>query len=301
MASKSRQKYRSSRAAYLGGIIRLLSQPEPIRFGDRETLEQQREVEWLDCQEENGPGWDKSQRGETCAWEIPLTAEEKVVQLKRKPVLKRAICFAGEKHATQLRKDKQQTPYIEHLFAVCSELLLVGKVTDPEVLAAGFLHDTLEDTETTREELESIFGRRVRMLVEEVSDDKSLPKEERKRLQIEHAARLSKDAALIKLADKISNVSDVIFNPPRDWDIKRREDYLTWAEAVVSASQRVNLMLEARFAQIVSEGRALLRDPHALRAAVRAKKKDAFDVGREVVLFALNSSSEKSHETSNPE
>ncbi len=285
MSSKCRQKYRNPWEAYLGGIIRQFSWPYPISFDEMDENERQREVEWLDYMEKDGPGWDKYMRGmgEKCAWEIPLTPEQKAARLKRRPLLARAIAFAGNKHAEQTRKDKKETPYIEHLFAVCTALMLTGEVTDQEILAAAMLHDTLEDTETTPEELENIFSARVRALVEEVTDDKSLRKEERKYFQIEHASRLSKDAALIKLADKISNVSDIIFNPPRDWTVQRREDYLTWAEAVVAECPHANPALKERFGKLVAEGRALLGNPKLLRDTARIRRKEAEQACLEMV------------------
>ena len=129
---------------------------------------------------------------------------------------------------------------------------------DPEVLAAAILHDTLEDTQTTPEELEAAFGRRVRKIVEEVTDDKSLPKAERKRLQVEHARTLSAEAALVKLGDKISNVLDVTDSPPANWSLERRIEYLDWAGAVVKNCPRVNNALESHFAKVLKEGRRKL-------------------------------------------
>ena len=123
-------------------------------------------------------------------------------------------------------------PYVNHVIAV-TELLARCGVSDVETLQAALLHDTIEDTETTPEELAALFGPAVRDLVLEVTDDKSLAKEERKRLQIEHAPHLSERARRIKLADKICNVLDVAHDPPPDWSMTRRADYLAWAEAVV--------------------------------------------------------------------
>jgi guanosine-3',5'-bis(diphosphate) 3'-pyrophosphohydrolase len=130
----------------------------------------------------------------------------------------------------------------------------IGGIADTEVLSAAILHDTLEDTDTTPEELTAAFGMRVRKLVEEVTDDKHLPKAKRKELQIAHAAQLSPDAVLIKLGDKISNVLDVTHSPPAKWNIERRRGYLHWAEAVVNNCPRVNSTLEAYFAQVLEEG-----------------------------------------------
>ena len=135
----------------------------------------------------------------------------------------------------------------------------IGGVDDPEILAAALLHDTIEDTDTTPEELEAEFGKNVCEYVLEVSDDKDLPKDERKSKQIEHARHLSKGAALIKLGDKISNVTDVMNDPPDDWDLKRRQDYLDWAEKVIENCPKVNDELENRFKEIIKQGREILK------------------------------------------
>jgi guanosine-3',5'-bis(diphosphate) 3'-pyrophosphohydrolase len=169
--------------------------------------------------------------------------------------LLRAIDFAARKHRDQRRKDEEASPYINHPIAVSLLLAEIGGVVDPEVLSAAILHDTLEDTDTTPEELENAFSLRVRRLVDELTDDKRLPKAERKQRQIDHACRLSPDAVLIKLADKISNVLDVTNSPPTDWNLERRRDYLDWAEAVVKNCPRVNSPLEDYFAQVLADGR----------------------------------------------
>jgi guanosine-3',5'-bis(diphosphate) 3'-pyrophosphohydrolase len=173
----------------------------------------------------------------------------------------RAIDFAARKHRDQRRKDEEASPYINHPISVSLVLADIGGITDAEVLSAAILHDTLEDTDTTAEELEAAFGKRIRKLVEEVTDDKRLPKAKRKDLQIDHAAQLSRDAVLIKLGDKISNVLDVTHSPPAKWNIERRREYLDWAEAVVNNCPRVNSALEAYFAQVLEDGRRRLLSP----------------------------------------
>ncbi len=135
----------------------------------------------------------------------------------------------------------------------------VGGVTDAHLLQAAVLHDTVEDTETTLAELETRFGPVVRTLVAEVTDDKSLAKEERKRLQIEHAPTLSVGARQIKLADKICNVRDVVNRPPLDWSPERCADYLRWSEAVVKGCRGVNARLEQEFDDVLAEGRDRLQ------------------------------------------
>lgn len=170
----------------------------------------------------------------------------------------RAINFAARKHRDQRRKDEEASPYINHPIAVSLLLAEIGGITDPEVLSAAILHDTIEDTDTKPEELEAVFGIRIRKLVEEVTDDKSLLKARRKQLQIEHASHISPDAVLIKLGDKIANVLDVTHSPPANWDLQRRKEYLDWAEAVVSNCTKVNTALEQYFVNVLAQGRQVL-------------------------------------------
>jgi GTP diphosphokinase / guanosine-3',5'-bis(diphosphate) 3'-diphosphatase len=126
----------------------------------------------------------------------------------------RAVEFAAQKHRMQRRKDSDASPYINHPIALMHVLCLDGRISDPVVLAVAALHDTMEDTETTEQELRATFGEEITQIIIEMTDDKSLPKEERKRLQIEHAHRMSGEGALVKLADKICNLRDVAANPP---------------------------------------------------------------------------------------
>ena len=163
----------------------------------------------------------------------------------------KAADFAARKHRFQTRKDVHASPYINHPIEVARILSDVGGITDEEILAAALLHDTIEDTETTPEELEKEFGPRVRGIVEEVTDDKSLEKAERKRRQIEHAPHLSAGATQVKVADKISNVSDVINNPPDGWSSERRQEYMDWAERVVRNCSEVNEPLLRRFNELM--------------------------------------------------
>ena len=170
----------------------------------------------------------------------------------------KAAHFAAKKHRDQRRKDKHASPYIIHPISVALEIAQIGGVDDPEILAAALLHDTLEDTKTEPEDLEAEFGKKVCEYVLDVSDDKTLPKDERKSRQIEHAKKISKGAALIKLGDKISNVTDVINNPPEDWDINRRKEYLDWAEKVIENCPKVNDRMENKFQEIIKQGREAL-------------------------------------------
>jgi guanosine-3',5'-bis(diphosphate) 3'-pyrophosphohydrolase len=161
--------------------------------------------------------------------------------------LLRALAFAAHKHRDQRRKDAEASPYINHPIALADVLVNEGGITDIEVLCAALLHDTVEDTDTTTEELERAFGARIAGTVAEVTDDKTLAKAERKRLQVEHAATISREAKLVKLADKICNLRDVAARPPAEWDLARRREYFEWAKSVVDRLRGVNPRLEAAF------------------------------------------------------
>jgi len=169
-----------------------------------------------------------------------------------------ALRFAADKHRDQRRKDVGASPYINHPIEVASVLAATGGVSDAVTLAAAILHDTIEDTRTTAEELADRFGREVAALVQELTDDKRLPKEERKRLQIEHAAAASHRAKLIKLADKICNVRDVTHQPPAGWSDARRREYLDWTEQVVAGCRGASATLENLYDRALAEGRGAL-------------------------------------------
>jgi GTP diphosphokinase / guanosine-3',5'-bis(diphosphate) 3'-diphosphatase len=158
----------------------------------------------------------------------------------------RAAQFAAERHRDQRRKGSAAAPYINYPLALASLLANCG-VDDPAVLAAALLHDTIEDTETMPEEIAGAFGSDVAAIVAEVTDDKSLPKAERKRLQIEHAGRLSDRAKLVKIADKVCNLHDLNHSPP-DWPLERKREYFDWAKAIVDQLRGTHARLEAIFA-----------------------------------------------------
>ena len=162
-------------------------------------------------------------------------------------LLLKALAFAAHKHRDQRRKDAEASPYINHPIALADVLVNEGGVTDFEVLCAALLHDTVEDTATTHEELVDAFGSRIARIVAEVTDDKHLPKAERKRLQIEHAPNISHEAKLVKLADKLVNLRDVAERPPAKWDLARRRAYFDWAKQVIDGLRGAHPRLEAAF------------------------------------------------------
>jgi GTP diphosphokinase / guanosine-3',5'-bis(diphosphate) 3'-diphosphatase len=165
----------------------------------------------------------------------------------------RAISFAADRHRNQRRKDSETTPYINHPIALANVLANEGGIEDKTVLVAALLHDTVEDTETSPAELTDLFGQEVAEIVAEVTDDKSLPKAERKRLQIEHSPHMSERARLVKLADKICNLRDIAANPPATWTVERKREYFDWANAVVDGLRGVHPVLEDVFDRAYAE------------------------------------------------
>lgn len=162
-------------------------------------------------------------------------------------IILRAAEFAAHKHRDQRRKDAGASPYINHPLALANVLRNEGGILDPVILAAALLHDTLEDTETTYEELRGQFGQEIADVVVEVTDTKWLAKHSRKRLQISKARHSSARAAAVKIADKICNVRDMLSSPPEGWTLQRRQEYFDWAAQVVAAVRGEHPALEQRF------------------------------------------------------
>jgi len=159
----------------------------------------------------------------------------------------RAAAFAAERHRRQRRRDAEASPYINHPIALADVLANEGGIDDPVVLCAALLHDTIEDTETTAAQIEAAFGARIAAVVTQVSDDRSLPKAERKRLQVEHAAQASREAQLVKLADKICNLRDLLAAPPQTWTLQRKREYFAWSAQVIAGVRGVHPGLEQVF------------------------------------------------------
>jgi guanosine-3',5'-bis(diphosphate) 3'-pyrophosphohydrolase len=163
------------------------------------------------------------------------------------PMVFKALLFAARKHRDQRRKDVEASPYINHPIALADLLCNEAGETDVTVLCSALLHDTVEDTDTTPEELELEFGREIRDIVLEVTDDKRLPKLERKRWQVEHAEEASRSARLVKLADKTCNLRDLASNPPANWTAERVDAYYNWAKEVVDRIRGTHELLENLF------------------------------------------------------
>ena len=182
-------------------------------------------------------------------------------------LIMRAADFAARRHTDQRRKGAAREPYTNHLTEVALLLADAVEGDDGALIAAGLLHDTLEDTVTEYEELVAVFGADVAGLVSECTDDKSLPKAERKRLQIETASEKSARARLIKIADKTSNLRTIVASPPEDWNAARSIEYVDWAEQVVSRCRGLNTKLERTFDAAVVDARAAIASRGQRRTA----------------------------------
>lgn len=158
-----------------------------------------------------------------------------------------ALDFAARAHVDQRRKGERAEPYINHLAEVARLVAEATEGKDANLVIAALLHDTIEDTSTTYAELVDAFGDDVAGLVREVTDDKSLPKAERKRLQVETASKKSDRAKVLKIADKASNLRAMVASPPAHWPGERVAQYFEWAGRVVAGCRGVNPWIEAQF------------------------------------------------------
>lgn len=186
------------------------------------------------------------------------TPNQPAIEAGQMGLFVRALAFASEKHRNQRRKDSDASPYINHPIALANVLANEGGVFNPVVLAAAVLHDTVEDTETTAEELAAIFGDKIAATVLEVTDDKTLDKNQRKQLQVEHAPHISDEAKLVKLADKICNLRDILASPPANWSAERKQDYFNWAAKVIDGLRGIHPGLENTFDAVLARSHELL-------------------------------------------
>jgi GTP diphosphokinase / guanosine-3',5'-bis(diphosphate) 3'-diphosphatase len=181
-------------------------------------------------------------------------------------VILKSLDFAATRHRSQFRKGEEKTPYINHPIQVANLLVNEADETDPVLLSAAILHDVVEDTVDTVEErdelieeIQQVFGDEILVLTLEVTDDKTLLKEERKRLQIEHAAHISIRAKKLKTADKIMNIRDIVTCPPTGWTRARVIEYLEWSEKVNQGTRGVNQKLDKLFDEELKRARIMYR------------------------------------------
>ena len=169
-------------------------------------------------------------------------------------LLIKALTFAASKHRNQRRKNVDASPYINHPISLVNILCNEAHVTDINLICSALLHDTVEDTQTTAEELAIEFGQDISKIVMEVTDDKTITvRGKRKQLQIEHAPHISERAKLLKLADKISNLRDLSVDPPETWSLQRQREYFDWAKQVIDQLRGTHAVLEELFDQAYSK------------------------------------------------
>jgi GTP diphosphokinase / guanosine-3',5'-bis(diphosphate) 3'-diphosphatase len=171
-----------------------------------------------------------------------------------------ALAFAAKKHANQRRKNKAAAPYIGHPIQV-AQLLTEAGINNSSILAAAILHDTIEDTGTTYEELKVRFSEAVADVVVECTDDKKLPSAERKKRQVSEAPNKSHPATLVKLADKLANLSDIMEDPPADWSDAQRKGYAMWSLAVCQAlpsGKGYDTAMRALFSRVLDKVEAII-------------------------------------------
>jgi (p)ppGpp synthase/HD superfamily hydrolase len=182
--------------------------------------------------------------------EVAVRPEDPTREVKSIEAILHAANFAAQKHAAQKRKGTAAEPYINHLLEVAGLISTAVTQPDTNLIQAALLHDVIEDCGVSREELAAKFGNDVADLVMEVTDDKSLPKAERKRLQVINAPKKSVRAQVIKLADKISNLRAILSSPPADWTVQRKREYFHWAKEVVERLGAPNPALKAEFERV---------------------------------------------------
>ena len=169
-----------------------------------------------------------------------------------------AADLAARRHNGMQRKGRGDEPYINHLAEVANLLAVATEGADAELVAAGWLHDAIEDTPTTAEELAETFGKRVAALVVEVTDDMTLPQNQRRQNQVVDAPKKSSAAKLIKIADKISNIRARILPRPSQHEREDLIDYVAWAEKVVGGCRGGNALLDRTFDETVDLARSSL-------------------------------------------
>lgn len=170
----------------------------------------------------------------------------------------KALNFSAEQHKLQKRKGDNGVPYINHPIQVVALLSEYESETNYKLLTAAILHDVIEDTTVNKNDVKRYFGDEVANLVSEVTDNMLLPKQIRKSMQVKKAGDLSREAKLIKIADKTCNLKDIV-NLGDTWDVKRKKAYFEWAKKVVDQCRGVNSQLEEYFDKVYREGKEELR------------------------------------------
>jgi guanosine-3',5'-bis(diphosphate) 3'-pyrophosphohydrolase len=164
-----------------------------------------------------------------------------------------ALCYAADCHQNQTRRNAKQTPYINHPLTVAENIVSIGKVYDADVVIAGLLIDTIDDTKATYEDIRKMFGSKVEGYIKELTEDKFLSSAKRKKLQIIHAPSKSKGAAIIKLSENLYNLNNLMQDPPMEWTRDRIDQYFQWAQTVVDNLPEANAPLKEEVHKVIHQ------------------------------------------------
>ena len=183
-------------------------------------------------------------------------------------LITRALHFAAERHSNHRRKGQAQEPYVNHLAEVSELVADATEGKDVNLIAAALLHDTIEDTETSSDELVATFNNDIAQLLADVTDDKSLPKQDRKYLQVVNSRAQNMRVKLLKLADKTSNLRSLANSPPENWNTEQKQAYIDWAIKVAAGLKGVNPWLEGRFDEALRRAQQTLQQTRNREAHV---------------------------------
>lgn len=194
-------------------------------------------------------------------------------------VISRAAAFSADAHRNQRRKNAEGTPYINHPLRVGAYVARAvteqGDLSDIDratIIAAAYLHDTVEDTSVLPMDLQREFGSRITAVVAEVTDNKSLSKLERKQLQVVNAPKKSREAKFVKLADKLDNLTDLLSELPKGWTPEIRRGYFVWAYHTIAGMRGTSELLESEldvvFGKVLTD--ELRGNPKELAAELEA-------------------------------
>ena len=164
----------------------------------------------------------------------------------------KALNFAREKHEGQFRKDEFQRPYIVHPVGVYGLLFNAG-IENEDVLCAALLHDTIEDTNTTFDELAIEFNIEVAGLVGEVTNNPAISKAKQKLMQLEDAPYMTNGARLVRFADKINNLNDIAEFPPVGWDKAKKDRYVEFCKELIPLLNIDNEYLNKKFKEAIKK------------------------------------------------
>ncbi|EFO18322.1 hypothetical protein LOAG_10172 [Loa loa] len=164
-----------------------------------------------------------------------------------------AVDLAARRHRQQRRKDAAQTPYVNHPIGVAYILTSEGQITDTTTIIAAILHDIVEHTKTTDEEIRKMFGDEIADIVKECTMVRSMKREARMKSELEKASKLSHKAKLVQLADKLNNIRDIERGTPLGWTKQHVTEYIIFAKDLLSKIRGIHGPLESALDDIINK------------------------------------------------